>query len=112
MTERPRGFRLSAWEIDVDPCAYCSETAVTVWTDQESEELPRLVPVCPEHAVDKPYVLDLDRARATCDHRQDENSPPCGAAVTHIVLVGFEVEGSAQTGQLVSCRRHAEFPER
>jgi hypothetical protein len=111
MPERPKGpVRLGDWEIGVDPCHFCDEKAVTAWVNQEAEEGPRLVPVC-EECAEKMKVRVIDRMRGACDHRAEESSPPCGRAVTHMVLEGFYVEGDPRIGLFASCPRHAELPD-
>ncbi len=110
MADRLKGaIRLSAWEMGVDLCHFCEETAVTTWPNQEAEGGPQLIAVCREHA-EQLKVPVLSEARATCDYREDESSPPCGAAVTHIVLLGFYVDDVPQIGLFTSCPRHAELP--
>lgn len=102
---------LDAWEIYVDPCDFCEETADTVWVAME--EKARLVRACREHA-ERLEMPVFEKIPATCgltDPGSGSNRVPCGAAVTHILLMGIHQDGQPDVALVSSCRRHATTPD-
>ncbi|HEU4980525.1 MAG TPA: hypothetical protein VFT14_04850 [Solirubrobacterales bacterium] len=102
---------LDAWEIYVDACDFCEETADTVWVTMEGK--PRLVRACLEHAerLKMPVFAEIPATCGLTDPGSGPNRVPCGAAVTHIILMGIYQDDEPQVALVSSCRRHATPPD-
>ena len=106
-----RNVGLGAWEIGVDPCDFCEETAETVWVTTEGK--PRLVRACHMHAGEMEMPM-FEKIPATCgltEPGSGSSQVPCGGAVTHILLMGIYMDDEPRLALVSSCRRHAPPPD-
>jgi hypothetical protein len=98
------------WEIGVDRCQLCDRKAAAVVAATQLKL--RMVLVCPKHAelLEATHGAAMRPGDATCQHELDQGSGqvgPCGAATTHVQLIGFYKLGEPKTSLLPLCRRHA-----
>jgi hypothetical protein len=105
MTQEGQGV-FGTWEVGVDRCDFCDRAAKEAAA--ATKPTVRIVRLCPEHA---DLAQDVTGVRmkpggATCGYRLGRDVL-CGAATTHVQLVGFYEDEEPQLGFLPVCRRHA-----
>lgn len=91
----------------MDPCDFCEKTADAIWVAME--ERPRLVRACREHAEDAEMPV-FEEVPAACGLTDPGSGParvPCGAAVTHVLLIEIDQDDEPRVALVSSCRRHA-----
>jgi hypothetical protein len=92
----------------VDHCDLCEREA-TAAAVQVQADLPALVLLCSEHAAER--GITMESGGATClvtERKQSGEVVYCGAAATHVQLIGFyEDSGAPRLGFSPVWRRHA-----
>jgi hypothetical protein len=117
MSDRP--VVLDVWEIGVDPCRLCDRKAVaaSAWVGGEKPRLglgkgPEMVLACPEHSAE--LEIPVEQFHRSCymgDRRESGQMVPCGAAATHVLLIGLYERRGPEPGFLAACPQHAKPPE-
>jgi hypothetical protein len=99
------GFHIfDVWEIDVDPCDICGETASQIVALTDPLRLKRL---CGKHA--GALGVETPSGPATCCVLipRPYGSVPCGAVASHVELIGYYDHNQEPTTQFCAvCRNH------
>ncbi len=97
----------------MDVCGHpdCDESAVSVLTMLAQDRGAEVMFVCPEHgdrldAAVEGSNTEVQQINRTCGLG---DVSPCGAAATHISVIGYrDTLGAARLGAVSICERHAE----
>jgi len=104
-----RSVVLAVWEVGVDHCDLCGREAEAAAARVDEEGHAELVLACADHV--EQLGISSPWGHATCMHAERLGSGelvPCGAAATHVLLLGLYQNDEPRLSFLPVCPRHAE----